>query len=156
MIRILLVKFSFLIYLCSFSVLALERTGMICTSINNSNQLVFYFNNKKAFNLDLHVKDNEKIINDEYAYIKNDTDLGDNYLKQDNILYWEKNPWNGYYTYKLDLNSLQLVQRYILKKNLLNRTISDLFNKSNFFIKKTTFTCKIEKKWKEIENFFLY
>ena len=142
--------------LVCFSANGFDRVGMLCSGKNKVNDLVFYFNNKKVFNLDLHIKKNEKIINDEFAYHKKVEELGSILYQEKDILFWEKNPWSNFFTYKLDKKNLLLKQRYVLRKKVLSRAISKLFKVSDYYLEENIFKCKILDEWDQIKMFFKF
>ena len=86
-------------------------------------------------------------------FYKKTEDLGEHYLSKNNFIYWGKNPWNNFYQYKLDKKNLLLTQKYILKKNSLNRVLSNLFNKSNYYVMVNDYQCKILNDWEDVERY---
>ncbi len=137
-------------------VTALEKIGIHCNKINSDYDIKFFFNHGKAFYLDTHYVDGEKVINDQFAYFKDSNKLGEQFLIKNNFLYWGKNPFNNFFTYKLDLKSFFLTQKFILKKKDLNKLNAILFNKSEYYVEVNEFKCKIIKEWSDIERLFNY
>ena len=86
--KLITTLFFIIALLICFSVNAFDRIGMICSGKNKANDLIFYFNNKKVFNLDLHIKKNEKIINDEFAYHKKVEELGSVFYQEEGIFFF--------------------------------------------------------------------
>ena len=144
----------YVLFIFCFAASALDRVGLICYGDHKNGDIVFYFNNYKVFNLDTHEVEDEKIINDEFAYYRKPDDVGQYFYKEANTLYWEKNPWNNYFTYKLDLIKLELFQRYVRKKSIFNRLFSDFVKKSNYYTDINKYDCVFEKDWEKIKNFF--
>ena len=142
-----------LLFFLSFHAKSFEKKGLHCIENNTNYDIVFYFNHNKVFYLDIHYKDGNKIINDQFTYFKKYKEVGSPFIKKDKFIYWELNPWNKSYTYNLDLKELKLQQKFVLLKKGLSRITANLFNKSEYFIEVKVFKCKILN-WNEIEILF--
>ena len=143
-----------LILFFSFNVKSFDKKGLHCIDNNAKYDIVFYFNHNKVFYLDIHYENDVKIINDQYAYFKDYNDVGSPFIKKDKHIYWGANPWNKSYIYNLDLNNLNLKQKFVLLKKGLSKLKANLLNKSEYFVEVKIYTCKILDEWNEIEILF--
>ena len=81
-----------------------------------------------------------------------DDNLGHRFIKNKNYLYWNQNPWNKSFVYKLNLNNLILLQKFVMKKKLFYSLKASLLNESQYYVEVNKYKCKIIKEWVEIEN----
>ena len=86
--------------------------------------------------------------------VKKVDDLGSFFFQEEGIFFWDQNPWNNFFTYKLDKKKLLLTQRYVLRKKTLNRAISKFFKKSDYYVEENLFKCRILDSWKDIRSLF--
>ena len=147
-----LIVIIFLIFL-SFNAKSFDKKGLHCIENNTNYDIVFYFNHKKVFYLDIHYEDGVKIINDQFTYYKKYEEVGSPFIIKGHNIYWGVNLWNKSYTYNLDLNKLKLVQKFILLKKGISKLKANLLNKSEYFVEVKRFKCKILS-WNEIEIIF--
>ena len=148
------IVFLILFYFCMYSVLALDKVGLHCINISNKDNAIIYFNHGKAFYLEKFYFDNEYIISDENIFLKKNKNLGNHFLKKDKFLYWDKNPWNNSYKYQLELESLKLSQKFVIKKSMIGRVKANFFNESEYYVEVIKFKCRILNNWDEVEKTF--
>ena len=132
--------------------LHLDRKPLYCKKKNFNNSVFLIINNNRIFNLEILDNENKKIIHDEYFKIKNSAELGSPFIYRDGKLFWQKNPWNGFYQFSFDLKKNELKQRYVLKKNKISNFFSTFLNDSHFYLKTDKFTCNVLKDWKQLED----
>ena len=138
----------------SFDVSSFDKKGLYCLEGKSEYDIIFYFNHKKVFYLDVHYDRGTKTINDQFAYFKDYKEVGEDFIIKKQFMFWGRNSWRKAYNYKLNLNNLILTQKFILKKKLLSKLEAKLFNKSKYYVEVRTYKCKILKSWNEIEILF--
>lgn len=142
----------FLVYFFIYPLVSFDKVGLHCLDKKKKNDILFFFNHGKAFYLEKIVYEKEYIINDENALLMEDDNLGHRFIKNKNYLYWNQNPWNKSFVYKLNLNNLILLQKFVMKKKLFYSLKASLLNESQYYVEVNKYKCKIIKEWVEIEN----
>lgn len=143
-----------LLFFISINSNSFDKKGLHCIENITKYDIVFYFNHNKVFYLDIHYEDGVKIINDEFAYFKDYNKVGNIFFIKDKHIYWDINPWNKSYTYNLNLNNLELKQKFVLIKKGLSKLKAKLLNKSEYLVEVKKYKCKILHEWNEIETLF--
>ena len=131
---------------------SLDRKILFCQSKNNQGFLAFVFNSNKVFNVELYKNEGDKFIHDEFYFLKESKELGNSLYNKNGKLYWQKNPWNGFYQFSFDVENKKLEHRYVLKKNKISNYLSNIMGKSQFYLKTMEYSCFILKDWRELEK----
>ncbi len=128
-----------------------DRKSILCVS-NKFEERIFLFNMNKVYRLQMFTND-KMTIDDVMSDILSEEELGFSFDINNKYFMWNKNKWNGFYRYILDIETMVLKERFILPSNQLGNKIINLFKEKKNIKKENTYDCSFFSSWENMEKY---